>query len=65
MRKESVLIQGAGVPLVGMSDHYEEHPGTIQYKPAKENENKIQDKVVIMKPCFCFPEVHLGVYYFV
>ena len=48
-----------------MGDHDEEHPGAIQYKPAKEDENKIQDEVVIMKPCFYFPEVHLGVYYFV
>ena len=47
------------VLLVGMGDHYEEHPGTIQYKPAKKNENKIENDIVIMKPCFNFLEDHL------
>ena len=41
-----------------MGDHDEEHPGAIQYKPAKEDENKIQDEVVIMKPRFCFLPYH-------
>ena len=44
--------------LVRAGNHNENHPCTPQQEPAKKNDNKEKDYVVIMKPCFNFLQEH-------